>query len=119
MSPNLSFYNLIYLDLYQWPLYNLDWQMTVKAEANEEVSVMWLADLAARCQVANHSTETTSFATAFTVACQSMLYSGQLFKINYVYGVFQLQNSQQTLSRSKKNDFTCHFSIKKVLQYYV
>ena len=35
----------------------------------------------------------------------------QLFELNYIYGVFQLQNSKKkTFTRSKNNDFYLSFS---------
>ena len=37
----------------------------------------------------------------------------QLFRLNYVYGVFQLQNSQKLILEVKRMIFTCHFSIEK------
>ena len=37
----------------------------------------------------------------------------QLFRLNYVYGVFQLQNSQRLILEVKRTIFTRHFSIKK------
>ena len=37
----------------------------------------------------------------------------QHFRLNYVYGVFQLQNSQKRILEVKRTIFTCHFSIEK------
>ena len=40
-------------------------------------------------------------------------WKSQLFKLNYIYGVFQLQNSKKTFTRFKKSDFYLSFSIEQ------